>query len=300
MIIIQNSSGCNAFQQWVDMTHENELSIVPKKKEYPFWDNCVWGQASLQKSVERRSKMSSTDLPPKPEPGCHQSLAQCLWRLRETTTDALDFEPLPIYFVKDGTHVDERLFYRPNDYQIITEKTAMNNHHNKCTEEAFRQIHSSISLLSRTVCGNQQESIQPCFIQVPRTAFRKDTPRHTSERITILIEVPNFSVKISPQVKEFTKGVHKGVEFLEFTIATDTPFPLSEAYLWTSWEHVMLQTPSLIQTIQEGKTSIPRVLPSRTKQTARKAFKAKMTAKAVLMKNRRRSPRGHTKEELKK
>ena len=29
MIIIQNSSECNTFQQWVDMTHENKLSIVP-------------------------------------------------------------------------------------------------------------------------------------------------------------------------------------------------------------------------------------------------------------------------------
>ena len=261
MIVIETSSGYYLFQPWLPREEDHHVEIARDgnvEEWIPMKDGMTWGPESLQKSVNRRARL----LPPNslPEPGFFQSLAQCLWRLQATTRG--DGERFPIFMMKDADHHDGRMTYSPSDYQIVTGKTALDENHQQLEIEAFEQKHSLVTLLSRIIYGNQTgfpSGIQPYFIQIPRSAMTEGAPRTTSEKISILIEVPSFSVKVTLQTLEVTEGEHKGMEFLGVTFKSDSSLALTPEHLWVSWERIITTIPSMLKMIQKGNSFHSRV-----------------------------------------
>ena len=306
MIIIETSTGYILFQQWAErpqhaLEEERNHEWVLQK------EGDIWGKESLMQSVSRRNKVTEKY---KPTGGYFQSFAQCLWRLLETSSETNRPEPLPVHLSKDESQLDERIKFQPEDCQIMTGKTALAAHHEMTQQEAYQQAYSTITLICRSLHGDRvgfPHGVQPYLIQVPKAA--RDDTRETSEKISILIEVPSFSVKLTLLVKEVTKGEFKGMEFIDIKVQTDSKLPLSEGHLWVSWERVMLEIPALINKIKAGNSYVPRVphpepldpslllriqslsIHPRTKITARKSHKAKHDMKQKMVLHRRKSLR---------
>ena len=310
MIIIKTSSGDFPFRPWLPLPLEElpRQEQIAKGQERPSME-LIWGGELLQESIQRRSNLRTRILPP--QEGCFQSFADCMDRMHDTTIRAPQMEPVPINLIKDPEHKDGRLLFRPPEYQIVNGRSFIVNHHNQDKDEAFQQIYPTITLLSRMIYGEAtgvDAGVPSFFIQVPRTCT-SDLTRHTSERMTILIEVPNYSVKFNLQMKQCTGGIHAGMEFIECIVRTDSTLPLSESNQWASWERIIKEIPVVIDEIEAGNSIIPRVpqqepldrsllcgmeamkISPRSNETARKAFKAKAHLMKIKLRQRRRNSR---------
>ena len=231
--------------------------------------------------------------------------------MHDTTSKISMKEPVPLNLSKDSDHKDERMRFQPPEYQILNGRTFIDQHHAQDKDEAFQQVYPSITLVSRVIYGDaagHDNGIAPLFIQVPRSNIKEGT-RDTSEQMRILIEVPDYSIKMKLQMKQFVTGPHLGMEFVDCSISTDSSLSSSEKNQWKHWEKVVNEIPALIAKIQAGNSYIPRVphpkpldpsllrriatleISPRTKQTARKAHKAKEHSMKIRMSLRRRSPR---------
>ena len=315
MIIIETSSGNFLFRPWLPLSLEELPRHAPTEETQNPGTDWTWNGELLQQSLERRSKSRYSNL--LPHPGYFQAFSYCLGRMHEATIRASKKEPVPINLVKDTDHKDIRMMFQPPEYQILNGRTLVDQHHIKDKQEAFQQVYSTVTLVSRVIYGyaaGQDKGIAPLFIQVPRSDIKEGT-RITSEQIRILIEVPDYSVKMKLQMKQFTAGPHLGMEFVDCSITTDSALSLSEKNQWKHWENIVNEIPALIAKIQAGNSYIPRVphheplgpslvrriatvkIGPRTKQTARKVHKAKELSMKIKLSLRRRSPRKkHTEE----
>ena len=220
MLTISSSNSGKFFQQWVSRFEENPGRFSSKNLHHYERLKTHNGETltakALEQSLANREALGMRQY--KPVRGELQSLAQCLFRMQDTTIDPISPEPLPMNFKKDE-HMPESSFV-PHSYLAFTADYLIGD--KKATKQ-LRQVPKALNLLSKILFGDRtglQGKIHPLYIQVPRDSLLKDNPKNNSEMITVLIKVDELSVKLNIQVKEFSTGTFAGMEYIDVTMTT--------------------------------------------------------------------------------